>query len=218
MSEAMNIYDFKKEQKMYYTMKTDPHYIEIPVMKFIMIKGIGNPNTEDGEYQKAIEMLYALSYAIRMSYKTEYQIPGYYPYVIPPLEGLWTMQNKEDDFKSTKKDDLSWISMIRQPNFVSEDVFAWACEYVYKKKKIDVSNKAFLQEFYEGACIQMLHRGSYDEETSSFLRMKERMQQDGYAPAFLLEEYHHHEIYIGNNRNLDHQKWKTILRQQVHKI
>lgn len=215
MSETMNIYDFKKEQKMYYTMKTDPHYIEIPAMKFIMIKGTGNPNTEDGEYQKAIEMLYALSYAIRMSYKTGYAIPGYYPYVVPPLESLWTMQNKEDRFAVSKKDELSWIAMLHQPDFVDEDVVAWACEYVYKKKKIDASDKVSFQEFCEGRCIQMLHKGSYDEEPASFLRMEAMLQKDGYTPTLLFDEYHHHEIYIKDNRDPDHRKWKTVLRQCI---
>lgn len=212
----MSIYDFKKQQKEYYTTNSKPHYINIPEMKYIMIKGFGDPNDKDGDYQKAISVLYALAYAIKMSYKTNYQIPDFYEFVVPPLEGLWTFQDHSLTFNKDNKHNLAWIAMLHQPDFVNQEVFQWACEQVQKKKKIDTS-LACLASFEEGLCIQMMHHGAYDEEVQSFQQMEKQMETDGYSPEFHLQKYHHHEIYYRDNRHPDPTKWKTILRQKIKK-
>lgn len=212
----MKTYDFKKQQATFYTTNTTPHYIEIPKMNYIMIQGVGDPNDENGEYKKAIGVLFALSYAIKMSYKTEYQIPGYFPYVVPPFEGLWTFQDENTTFVKENKGNMSWIAMIHQPDFVNEEVFQWACKQVQQKKKLDTS-KAYLQEFEEGLCIQMLHIGHYDDEVQSFQKMEDKIKEDGYVEDFQFHVYHHHEIYVKDNREPDPMKWKTILRQKVKK-
>ena len=82
-------FDFKKEFKEFYRPSEKPEIIEIPKMNFIAVRGKGNPNEKDGEYQKAVEMLYGVAYTLKMSYKTEYKIEGFFEYVVPPLEGLW---------------------------------------------------------------------------------------------------------------------------------
>lgn len=82
-------FDFKKEFKEFYQPSTKPSIIEIPNMKFLAVKGTGDPNEEAGEYQEAIAQLYGVAYTLRMSYKGERQIEGYYQYVVPPLEGFW---------------------------------------------------------------------------------------------------------------------------------
>lgn len=212
----MTTYDFKKQQKEYYTTNTNPHYIEIPKMNFIMVKGVGNPNEENGEYQKAIGLLYALSYAIKMSYKTDYKIPGFYDYVVAPLEGLWTLQDDSKEFDKNNKQNLAWTAMIHQPDFVSDEVFAWACEQVQKKKKLDTAC-AFLQSYEEGLCIQMMHQGSYDSEVISFAKMEKQLIKDHYTTDVHLNHHHHHEIYLKDNRDPDETKWKTILRQKIKK-
>lgn len=210
----MKTYDFKKQQALYYTTKQEPHFIEIPKMKYLMVKGVGDPNDEHGAYKDAIGLLFAVSYAIKMSYKSDYQIPGYYPYVVAPLEGLWTLQGEKQSFDKHKKHELSWISMIHQPDFVNDEVLKWACEVVQKKKKLDTSN-VYLQEMEEGLCIQMLHIGSYDDEVTSFQHMADIMKSNAYEPEFHLQTYHHHEIYVKDNREPNPMKWRTILRQKV---
>lgn len=79
--------DFKKEYKNLYQPKTVPMIVDVPKMKFIMVDGKGNPNKESGEYAKAIELLYGLSYTIKMSIKGGNAPSDYFNYIVPPLEG-----------------------------------------------------------------------------------------------------------------------------------
>ena len=117
--------DYKKEYKDLYLPKTNPMLIDVPSMKFIMVEGTGNPNDKDGEYQKAMQILYGLSFTIKMSKMGENKIDGYFEYVVPPLEGLWWQEGiKGIDYSS--KETFKWISMIRQPEFVTKEVFEWA--------------------------------------------------------------------------------------------
>lgn len=167
--------DYKKEFKDLYLPKNEPMLVDVPEMNFIMVDGKGNPNDEGGEYQSAVEILYALSYAIKMSKKGSYNIEGYFEYVVPPLEGLWWVENDDMDF--TKKNKFEWTSMIRQPEFVTKEVFEWACSEVLRKKpNIDIS-KARLQKFKEGLCVQVMHIGSYDDEPKT-VRKIDRYVED----------------------------------------
>ena len=61
----------------------------MPKANYLAVKGSGNPNEEDGAYKKAISMLYTIAYTLKMSYKTDYRIDGFFEYVVPPLEGFW---------------------------------------------------------------------------------------------------------------------------------
>lgn len=81
-------FDFKKEYKEFYMPKKKPEIVTIPKMNYIAVRGKGDPNTEGGDYQKAIGILYAIAYTLKMSYKTDYKIEGFFEYVVPPLEGL----------------------------------------------------------------------------------------------------------------------------------
>ena len=47
-------FDFKKEFKKFYRPSEKPEIIEIPKMNFIAVRGKGNPNEKEGEYQKAV--------------------------------------------------------------------------------------------------------------------------------------------------------------------
>ena len=83
------IFDLKKEYKEYYRPKNKPEIINIPSFNYIAVRGKGNPNEKDGANQQAIGVLYAVAYTLKMSYKTEYKIEGFFEYVVPPLEGFW---------------------------------------------------------------------------------------------------------------------------------
>jgi hypothetical protein len=205
--------DYKKANKELYLPKTIPSVIEVPVIPFIMIDGKGNPNEEEGEYSQAVSLLYALSYAIKMS-KMGAVIPkGYFDYVVPPLEGRWWMADDEIGVDYSNKDKFCWISMIRQPEFVDENIFNWACSEVEKKKHLDTS-KARLETFEEGLCVQCMHIGPFDEEPKTMEKMVQFML-DNHLKDDHSKERKHHEIYLSDPRKSDINKMKTVLRVPV---
>lgn len=206
-------YDYKKQFKELYQPKPVPSVIDVPEMVFIQVDGRGNPNDIDGEYQSAVEMLYALSYTIKMMPKSGETPKDYFEYVVPPLEGLWWLDNNEDvDFRDKSR--YCWTSMIRQPEFVTEEVYAKACEIVAKKKpNLDLA-KARLTRFAEGLCVQCMHIGSFDNEPATLESMKKYMA-DNALTCDLSDTRRHHEIYLSDPRKIDIQKMKTILRYPV---
>ena len=164
-------FDFKKEYKELYQPKTKPNIVDVPEMLFIAVDGSGDPNTSP-EYQRAVETLYGLSYAIKMSPKSGHAIEGFFDYVVPPLEGLWWGGDIDlETMTITDKSKFSWRMMIRQPEFVTEEVFAWAQETLAKKKPELDPSIAKLWRFGEGLCVQVLHIGPYDGEPETVRRM-----------------------------------------------
>lgn len=206
--------DFKKEFKEYYMPKNKPQIVEIPSMNYIAVRGKGNPNDEGGEYKKAIEVLYAVAYTLKMSYKTDYKIEGFFEYVVPPLEGFWWSDNGRD-FDYSDKSELKWISVIRLPDFVTEKDFLWAVETASKKKKIDCSSAEFLT-VAEGLCVQIMHNGSYDDEPATVAVMDEYISENGCVND-LGSERLHHEIYLSDPRKSPPEKWKTVIRHPIKK-
>lgn len=207
--EKMEKFDYKKEYKDLYLPKTTPSLINVPKMKFILVEGKGNPNAENGEYQKAMELLYGLSFTIKMSKMGENKIDGYFEYVVPPLEGFWW------NHMEGMKENFQWISMIRQPEFVTPDVFEWA-KYELKKKKDLAIEKARFEEIQEGLCVQMMHIGSYDEETATIAQMEHFIQENGLKND-IGNERKHHEIYLSDPRRTKVENLKTVIRIPVRK-
>lgn len=213
-----NKLDYKKEFKDLYMPKKKPILIDVPAMNFIMIDGKGDPNEENGEYSKAVELLYALSYTIKMSKKGQNKIEGYFEYVVPPLEGLWWCDEGKIDLCHKSK--FYWTSMIRQPEFVTNEVFKWACYEVLKKKpQLDVS-KARFQLLKEGICVQMMHIGPFDDEPETVNEIENYIEKSNLRNAISTigdngNIRRHHEIYLSDPRKTDKQKIKTVLRVPV---
>lgn len=115
-------FDFKKEYKEFYLPKNTPEIITVPAANYISVKGKGNPNQEDGTYQQAVSILYAIAYTIKMSNKGSHKIEGFFEYIVPPLEGFW-WQDAVDGVDYGNKDTFNWISVIRLPDFVTKDDF-----------------------------------------------------------------------------------------------
>ncbi len=214
----MNKLDFKKQYKELYAPKNSPSLIDVPAMQFIMVDGHGNPNDEDGEYQKAVELLYTLSYTIKMNC-IDYSSPYAYAYIVPPLEGLWWLEDIHDmDF--SQKDRYCWTSMIRQPELVTLEHFEKAKQIISRKKpEIDLS-KAKLETYTEGLCIQCMHTGPYDEEPATLERMEEYRQsiaRDIDIGGLTVEGKikRHHEIYLGDPRKTKPERMRTILRHPI---
>ena len=205
-------FDFKKEYKEFYMPKNKPEIVTVPKMNYIAVRGTGNPNEEGGAYQQAVGVLYAVAYTLKMSYKTDYRIQGFFEYVVPPLEGFWWQKGIEGvDYGN--KDTFHWISVIRLPDFVTEEDFKWAVETASKKKKLDCSAAEFLP-MEEGLCVQMMHHGSFDDEPASVALMDAFLEQNGYINDFS-ENRMHHEIYLSDPRRCSPDKMKTVIRHPI---
>ena len=208
-------FDFKKEYKEFYMPKNKPEIVTVPKTNYIAVRGKGNPNEEDGVYQQAISVLYAVAYTLKMSYKTDYKIEGFFEYVVPPLEGFW-WQNNIDGIDYTDKDSFNWISAIRLPDFVTQKDFEWAVETATEKKKMDCSSVEFLT-IDEGLCVQIMHLGSFDEEPATVALMDEYLDKNGYVNDISKIRLHH-EIYLSDARKAAPEKWKTVIRHPIKKI
>lgn len=207
-------FDFKKEYKELYQPKSKPQIVEVPPMNYIAVRGTGDPNEDDGAYQQAISVLYAVAYTLKMSYKTDYKIAGFFEYVVPPLEGFW-WQDDVDGVNYADKSGFYWISVIRLPDFVTKSDFDWAVETAAKKKKLDCSSAEFLT-IEEGLCVQMMHVGSYDDEPASVALMDDYLAQNDYVNDLTAERLHH-EIYLSDPRKTAPEKRKTVLRHPIKK-
>lgn len=126
-----------------------------------MVDGSGDPNNNHG-FQQAIELLYGLSFTIKMSKMKGNQPVGYFEYVVPPLEGLWRID--KGGFSFEKRDNWKWTLMIRQPEFVDGEVFKWTCTELVGKKPGLPAKKVRFEAFAEGLCVQVMHIGPYSAE------------------------------------------------------
>ena len=208
-------FDFKKEYKEFYMPKNKPEIVNVPKANYIAVKGKGDPNEEGGAYQQAIGVLYAIAYTLKMSYKTDYKIDGFFEYVVPPLEGFW-WQDGVDGVDYTDKSAFNWISVLRLPDFVTETDFKWAVEVATKKKKLDCSGAEYLQ-IEEGLCVQIMHHGPFDNEPATVTLMDAYLDQNGYANDFSQSRLHH-EIYLSDARKVEPEKWKTVIRHPVKRV
>ena len=208
-------FDFKKEYKEFYMPKNKPEIVTVPQANYIAVRGKGNPNEIDGAYQKAISILYAVAYTLKMSYKTDHKIEGFFEYVVPPLEGFW-WQDNVDGIDYADKAAFNWISVIRLPEFITKKDFEWAVETASEKKKLDCSSAEFLT-IEEGLCVQIMHIGSFDSEPESVALMDKYLAENG-CENDLSESRLHHEIYLSDVRKSAPEKWKTVIRHPIKKI
>ena len=207
-------FDFKKEYKEFYMSKSVPEIVTVPKANYIAVRGMGDPNQEGGAYQSAVSILYAVAYTLKMSYKTDYRIEGFFEYVVPPLEGFW-WQEGVDGIDYGDKSTFHWISVIRLPEFVTKKDFDWAVEEAARKKKLDCSLAEFLT-IEEGLCVQIMHIGPFDHEPSTVALMDQYIAENGYAND-MNETRLHHEIYLSDARKVAPEKWKTIIRHPIRK-
>ena len=208
------VFDLKKEYKELYKPKDKPSIINVEKANFIAVRGVGDPNAENSEYKQSISLLYPIAYAIKMSKKGDYQIDGYFDFVVPPLEGFWWQEGiKGVDYAN--KDSFNFISLIRMPDFVTKEVFEWAIEETTRKKKEDFSKVEFFT-YDEGLCVQCMHIGPYNDEPITVEAMHEYMIEQGYE-LDITDERFHHEVYISDVRKTSPEKLKTVLRHPIKK-
>ena len=207
-------FDFKKEYKEFYLAKNEPQIVLVPPMNYVAVRGTGDPNEEGGAYKAAIAVLYAVSYTIKMSKLGDHRIDGYYDFVVPPLEGFW-WQDGVQGVDYTNKSSFHWISVIRLPDFVTQEDFEWAVAEATRKKKLDCSIAEFMT-IDEGKCVQIMHIGPYDDEPATVAVMDQYLAANGYENDFSLTRMHH-EIYLSDARKIAPEKWKTVIRHPIKK-
>lgn len=206
-------FDYKKEYKEFYMPKSVPAIVDIPPINYIAISGAGNPNEPNGAYQHALGILYPVAYTLKMSYKTDYRMEGFFEYVVPPLESLWWLEKKDCSFNDKSR--FQWIAMIRIPDFVKEEDVNWAKREVCRKKGVDCSSLYFMN-LEEGLCAQIVHIGPYDNEPESLAIVDKFIVANGYVKDITSTRYHH-EIYLSDPRKCEHEKLKTVLRVPIKK-
>ncbi len=206
-------FDFRKEYKELYLPGNQPVLVRVPMMRYLAVRGQGDPNEADGAYQQAIQVLYALAYTLKMSPRAGHKIDGFSDYVVPPLEGFW--QQDSSAFDPARKEDFRWISVIRLPDFVTQADFDWAVNAAAKKKKLDCSGAEYLM-LEEGLCVQMMHIGAFDNEPETVQQMDAFLAENGFVNDFSSTRWHH-EIYLSDPRRVPVEKWKTVIRHPVKK-
>ncbi len=212
----MDKIDYKKTEKHLYLPKS-PAVLQVPEMVFFAVDGAGDPNTSPA-YAQAMEILYGLSFTVKMSKMSGEEPEGYVDYVVPPLEGLWWTDAPGFDGKPpADKGDFRWTSLIRQPDFVNEEVFAWALERLAKKKPSLPLEKARFLRWEEGLCAHLLHIGPYDAEPASIDKLTAFIEEQGCAPDFS-DVRRHHEIYLGDPRRTAPERLKTVVRHPVRRV
>ena len=208
-------FDFKKEYKEFYMPANKPGIVEVPKMNYVAVRGKGDPNDENGEYQSSIGLLYGIAYTVKMSCKGDHKMEGYFEYVVPPLEGFWWQEGTEG-MDYSRKDRMEFISVIRLPDFVTKEEFDWAVEEATRKKKQDFSKVEYFT-YDEGICVQCMHLGSYDDEPETVEAMHEYMKENGYE-LDITDKRYHHEIYLSDPRKTEASKLKTVVRHPIRKI
>ena len=206
-------FDFKKEYKEFYPPKNKPEILTVPRVNYIAVWGEGDPNQPGGDYQRAIAVLYAVAYTLKMSDKAGHPMEGFFQYVVPPLEGFWKTESGVIDV--SRKDAFQWISAIRLPDFVTPEDLDWAARTAEAKKKLDCSSAQFWR-VEEGLCVQMMHLGPFDTESASLSQMEEFLSIQGYETD-LSDTRLHHEIYLSDARRVPPERWKTVLRHPIRR-
>lgn len=208
----MTAFDYKKEYKEFYLPPRKPQIVEVPEMNFLAVRGMGDPNEEEGDYKAAIGLLYSIAYTIKMSKMGKHRIEGYFDYVVPPLEGFW-WQDGVQGVDYTRKDQFQWISLIRLPEFVTREEFDWAIQEASVKKQMDFSKVEFFT-YHEGLCVQCMHIGPYDNEPVTVREMERYAKEQGYELDFSDQRYHY-EIYLSDVRKCKPENLKTVIRQPI---
>lgn len=208
-------FDYRKEYREFYLPPKTPGIVTVPAMNYLAVRGQGDPNEEDGAYKRALGLLYAVAFTIKMSKLGKHKLEGYFDYVVPPLEGLW-WQEGIYGVDYTHKKDFQWISLIRLPEFVTKEVFDWAIREASEKKQQDFSPVEFFS-WEEGLCVQYMHLGPYDDEPATVAAMEEYAKAHGYVEDFGGDRFHH-EIYLSDVRRCKPERMKTVIRHPIRRV
>ncbi|NLU36490.1 MAG: hypothetical protein GXX01_05655 [Clostridiales bacterium] len=202
-------HEWRKHEKNLYMPKQKPELVNVPEQKFFILEGRGNPNSD--EFAEKVNVLYSLAYAVRMMPKQGFTPEGYFEYTVYPLEGLWDLTEEGRKMDKLDKDQLIYSIMIRQPDFVTEQVAVKALETARKKNPHPLLDEVRFDAIEDGLSVQMLHVGPYDTEPETFAIMKEFIEEN----QLKIRTLRHREIYLSDARKVEPEKLKTVLRYMV---
>ena len=198
--------DFKKEFKQLYSPpKGKISIVDVPVMNFLMVDGVGYP-VGNPAYEQALEALYGISYGLKFVSKAQGK-----DYVVPPLEGLWWMEDM-NGFRMGRKDEWEWTMMIMQPEWVTRNMVDAVLADMAQKKDLIVLEDLRFEAYHEGLSAQTFYVGPYSEEGPTIANMHAHIEAEGY-----LLRGKHHEIYLSDARKTAPEKLKTVIRQPIKK-
>ncbi len=207
-------FDFKKECKELYKPASKPSIVTVPPMSYVAVRGKGDPNTEGGEYQNALPLLYGIAYTVKMSKKGSRSIKGYFDFVVPPLEGFWWQDSPSGRHAIMYARTISTLSRaFACPISSPEMTLTGQSAEATTKKKLDFSAVELLK-VDEGLCVQCMHTGPYDNEPATVGAMNEYTTEQGYVPDFSDTRFHH-EIYLSDPRKCAPEKLKTVVRHPI---
>lgn len=201
-------YEWKKEEKYLYGAKQKSEIIDVPDQKFIMINGEGNPNEPD--FSDRVSALFSLAYGIKMLFKKMYidaNNDSYKDFTVFPLEGIWKKYSGEQ----LDKNKLKYTLMVKQPDFITRDIFDLAIKNVREKKPNKLYDEITFDIVKGGKAVQILHIGSFDTEPHSFEKMESFIEKQG----FLRKTDYHTEIYLNNKNRTSEENLRTILRYSI---
>lgn len=206
-------HEWRKHEKEIYLPKHGPEFVKIPRFRFFMIQGSGNPN--DDSFAEYIQILYSLSYAVKMAPKSGFAPDDYFEYTVYPLEGVWDISEeaKEEFTGKIDKDSLIFNLMIRQPEFVTTEFAQEIIDRTKKRRPHELLEKVEFGGIEEGECIQMMHLGSYDSEPESFKQMRLFAEEHELVRC----SHQHREIYLSDARKVSPERLKTVLRFKVRR-
>ena len=204
-------YEWRKQDKALYLPIAQPTLIDVPEYSYFTLSGQGNPNDEP--FGEAIGVLYSLAYGVKMLPKRAPEPPSYYDYTVFPLEGVWDLIDAAKANIPFDKNNLKYTIMIRQPDFLTDELATSVVEYVKQKKPHNLLQHVKFEHVADGLSLQMLHLGSYDDEPASFALMQQYCDDNGYIRT----EKIHKEIYLTDARRTEPEKQKTTLRFAVER-
>jgi hypothetical protein len=199
--------DYKREYGDWYTAATSqPKWVQLPALNYLMIDGHGDPNSAP-EYQQAVEALYSLAYALKFKIKKGETGTDY---GVLPLEGLWWVPDM-NLFTQTPKDEWLWTMMIMQPEMITSELVASTLTEVRRKKKFSGFEIIRFESYNEGRAAQIMHVGPYDSEAPTIEKLHTFIKDQGSAL-----QGKHHEIYLGDPRITAPERLRTIIRQPAN--
>ncbi|MDJ1133033.1 GyrI-like domain-containing protein [Streptomyces iconiensis] len=202
-------YDVKREQKQLYAPRnTTWSVVDVPEQRFIAIDGSGDPNASPA-YPRAVEALYTVAHTLKFAAKGT--AGG--DFVVPPLEGLW-WSDRPDAFTARAKDTWNWTMLLTMPSWVTKDMIEEAERNALAKKKLPAISQLRHLTLHEGPSAQVLHIGSYDDETPVMNELhRTYLGANGLRPTGM-----HHEVYLSDPRKTAPERLKTVLRQPVEPL
>jgi len=201
--------DWKKDEKSVYIASKEPQWIDVEPFQYLTIQGSGEPSSPD--FQKAVESLFSLSYALKFAPRKGLVIEGYVDYAVYPLEGLWDINDEAIQKGSWDKSDLIYTLMIRQPAFILDTHIQMIKEKL-RDKDLPL-DRVKLETIEDGTCLQIHHKGSFDDEPASFMKMEAVLKENGYERKTKV----HKEIYLSDFRKTKPEALKTTLRIFIKK-